>query len=102
MTLHMDIMNLEGHRLCILLKKQYGNDYNMSYAWLNPETGNKVLEWPDHADLKLQMATILLGTKEFKGINFILLIVSAFKHVAQFNREARLANVWKEHLAMVI
>ncbi|KAE9402647.1 hypothetical protein BT96DRAFT_937107 [Gymnopus androsaceus JB14] len=26
----------------ILLEKQYSNDYDMSYAWLNPETGNKV------------------------------------------------------------
>lgn len=25
-----------------LLEKQYGNDHDMSYAWLNPETGNKV------------------------------------------------------------
>ncbi|KAE9392898.1 hypothetical protein BT96DRAFT_944302 [Gymnopus androsaceus JB14] len=29
-------------RIRSLLGKQYGNDYDMSYAWLDPETGNKV------------------------------------------------------------
>lgn len=39
---------MERELACIrgLLEKQYGNDYDMSYAWLNPETGDKVLLSP--------------------------------------------------------
>lgn len=38
----MNAMDKELARIRILLEKEHGNDYDMSYTWLNPTTAEKV------------------------------------------------------------
>ncbi|KIK60260.1 hypothetical protein GYMLUDRAFT_59713 [Collybiopsis luxurians FD-317 M1] len=38
----MSAMERELARIRGILEKEYGNDYDMTYTWIDPETGNKV------------------------------------------------------------
>lgn len=38
----MSAMEKELARIRGLLEKEHGNDYDMTYTWLNPNTGEKV------------------------------------------------------------